>query len=104
MSDRRKPKQSQLDYLWTTFGEYAIASSSDEKDALVSTELLQTLNLDNSKSISSLEIVDNRLVGKNPEGKILCDIIISDLIGSYSKKEIDDKLKDVSNSYNWIEL
>lgn len=79
MKDRRRPGQSQLDYLWTNYGGYSVSSVLEE-NSIPTTELLQKL-VDNLKqeSLNSIKVVGDRLVGTNSDGKILFTIDIDDI-------------------------
>lgn len=79
MKDRRRPGQSQLDYLWTNYGGYSVSSVLEE-NSIPTTELLQKL-VDNLKqeSLNSIKVVGDRLVGTNSDGEILFTIDIDDI-------------------------
>lgn len=79
MKDRRRPGQSQLDYLWTNYGGYSVSSVLEE-NSIPTTELLQKL-VDNlkQKSLNSIKVVGDRLVGTNSDGEILFTIDIDDI-------------------------
>lgn len=79
MKDRRRPGQSQLDYLWTNYGGYSVSSVLEE-NSIPTTELLQKL-VDNLKqeSLNSIKVVGDKLVGTNSDGEILFTIDIDDI-------------------------
>lgn len=79
MKDRRRPGQSQLDYLWTNYGGYSVSSVLEE-NSIPTTELLQKLvNNLKQESLNSIKVVGDRLVGTNSDGEILFTIDIDDI-------------------------
>lgn len=83
MRDNRKPGQSQLDYLWTTFGEFAVTTQNqkiDNKYYLPTLELVKELLLEVSKDSANLiTLKGNYLILYSNSGKELSRIDISEL-------------------------
>lgn len=81
MKDKRKPGQSQLDYLWTNFGPYQVSSIVGEEDSIPTTLLLETL-VDSlkSESLNTLKVIGNDLVGTSITGNQIFAIDLNEII------------------------
>lgn len=82
MKDKRVPGQSQLDYLWTTYGYYKV-SDELEKESIPTTELLQKLtsNISN-QSVSNIKVIGDKLIGFSVSGEELFYTDISEFTGN----------------------
>lgn len=82
MKDKRIPGQSQLDYLWTTYGYYKV-SDELEKESIPTTELLQKLtsNISN-QSVSNIKVIGDKLIGFSVSGEELFYTDISEFTGN----------------------
>ena len=102
MKDKRKPGQSQLDYLWVNFGNYSITNNTKEdySQTIPSTELvLELLKNLSSQSVGSITIVDNKLTGSSVDGNQIFSIDISSLltispISGFGRRYITEEDKD----------
>lgn len=75
----RQPKQSQLDYLWVNFGSYSV-SDKLEQDTIPTSGLLDNLVTSiKEKSLNSLKVVNNQLVGNNINGTEIFNLDISEI-------------------------
>lgn len=81
---QREPKQSQLDYLWTNFGEYSVSSSDGDKQLPTVGLVQELLEIIKDKSLNSLKVVGSKLIGYNINEKKLCEIDITELTQSGS--------------------
>lgn len=87
MKDKRVPGQSQLDYLWTTYGPYAVSSvlENEPSEYLPTQELLQSLLSQISNSSGNLlSIKGNNLILYSITGEELSRVDISELKGNSS--------------------
>lgn len=81
MKDKRKPGQSQLDYLWINFGPYQVSNIIGEEDSIPTTMLLETLveGLKNN-SLNTLKVVGNNLIGTNITGNQIFSIGLDEIV------------------------
>lgn len=71
MKDKRKPGQSQLDYLWVNYGEFSVSTEpSDDTDAILTQGAINSI-LQNFSGVSSVEVVEQ-------EGNKVLKVVTSD--------------------------
>lgn len=71
MKDKRKPGQSQLDYLWVNYGEFSVSTEpSDDTDVILTQGAINSI-LQNFSGISSVEVVEQ-------EGNKVLKVVTSD--------------------------
>lgn len=79
MKDNRKPGQSQLDYLWTNFGEFSV-SNTLEDGTIPTSELLRQISENISlSSLNSLKVIGSYLIGLNILGDEIFRLDISEI-------------------------
>ena len=94
--DRRKPGQSQLDYLWVNFGNKFITSDIKEvdPDAIPSIQLLKDVS-GISGSIAQITVEDGFLLAKNSDGEVISSVNTDEIGGlsiiDFKKRVITDK-------------
>lgn len=85
MKDKRKPGQSQLDYLWVTYKDYEVSNTISEtpEESIPSQALILNLlkELGNS-SVGSISLKGNNLVLYNQSGLQLSTVDVSELNSS----------------------
>lgn len=82
MKDKRVPGQSQLDYLWTTYGPYAVSSilENEPSEYLPTQKLLQSLlSQISNQSGNLISIKGNNLILYSITGEELSKVDISEL-------------------------
>lgn len=103
--DRRKPGQSQLDYLWVTFGNYTVSSNLKEEDSIPTSELVsELLESVKKEAIHSLKIVGSRLIGYSISGTQIVSIDLPSASGSitdFGKRQVT--AEDVANGCHFKE-
>lgn len=78
-TDKRKPGQSQLDYLWSNYGQYSV-SDVLEADTIPTSGLLQNLvDKLSSGTVESLKVVNGVLVGININNEQTFSLDISEI-------------------------
>lgn len=101
MIDRRVPGQSQLDYLWTNFGPYAVSNVVSDDNIPTTkfvTDLINTIQFD---AISSLQVINGYLVGFNQSNEEVFRIDVTEIttngksITNFGKRYITEE--DVNN-------
>lgn len=71
MKDKRKPGQSQLDYLWANYGEFSVSTiPSEDTDVILTQEAINSI-LQEFSGISSVKIIEQK-------GKQILEVITSD--------------------------
>lgn len=91
--DKRKPGQSQLDYLWANYGEFSVSSvPSEESDVILTQEAINSL-LKEFKGVSSVKVInqDNTeiLEVKTSEGDVFTYPLPSNIsIQSFTKRQV----------------
>ena len=71
MKDKRKPGQSQLDYLWVNYGEFSVSTEpSDDTDAILTQGAINSI-IQNFSGVSSVEVVEQ-------EGNKVLKVVTSD--------------------------
>lgn len=118
MKDKRKPGQSQLDYLWATLGSYEVSNSlSDTPEETIPTQALLLDLIRNIPSSGNADIVEivQSLPTEGKSDKIY--LVESDngysayvfvnniaiLIGSAKNadEDLDTKVDNIENSLTW---
>lgn len=76
---QREPKQSQLDYLWSNFGNLSV--SDPKKGGLLVTSDEVNSQIDSLKltTVSKLEIVGTKLIGRNINNQNITEVPLSSL-------------------------
>lgn len=96
MKDKRKPGQSQLDYLWTTYGIYSISGILEKDvDEYIPTQslLIQLLKDLGDRSVGGISIKDENLIVYSTTGSEIDRIDISELsANSVSISDFGSKL------------
>lgn len=82
MIDRRVSGQSQLDYLWTNFGEFAVSSTYSEHEIPTTKLVIDLVNAVKDNTLSQLQVVGSDLIGYNSESKEIFRIDIQEIITS----------------------
>lgn len=99
MKDKRKPGQSQLDYLWTNYGYYSV-SDKLEDETIPSSKLLKNIAEQiSNESLTDIKIINNYLVGFNKLGDDIFSLDITDIISKgktiveFGKKYVEENSK-----------
>lgn len=95
----REKGQSQLDYLWVNFGNLQTSKETREQGGFLITSDDISNQVEDAKllAVSQLEIVGNKLLGKNYKGNKLTEITLSDLSngGQINGSETDSIVLEV---------
>lgn len=103
----RQQGQSQLDYLWVTYGQHHI-SDSLEDNSIPSSKLLKEITDGISQeTLSNIKIINNQLIGNNKFGDQIFSIDIQEIIDgnrvitNFGKRYITQK--DIDNGCEYTE-
>lgn len=99
MKDKRRPGQSQLDYLWVNYGGYSVSSiPSSEPDVILTQEAITSI-LKEFKNVTSVQILDKNgvqvLEVKTSDGKVTAySLPASVTITNFTKRKVTQYDKD----------
>lgn len=99
---KREPHQSQLDFLWQNFGGYFVSTTKEEGSIPTIEVVYELLDSVKSEALSSLEVVGNRLIGRNSSGVQIVNIDISRFGSSSSVVDFGKRLitqEDIEHGY-----
>lgn len=77
---QRVKGQSQLDYLWSNFGNLSVINPNKEGIIPTIEDIDQKLEVSNSQTVSKLKITSTKLIGLNSQNREITSVNISDLI------------------------
>lgn len=80
MIDKRVKGQSQLDYLWTNFGSYAVSNISSDENIPTTKLVIDLMDSLKMQSLSQLQVVNSYLVGLNSSNEELFRLNITEII------------------------